>query len=127
MRMVGTGVDLQLLELGPAETVLREHAAHGVAHRVCRLLLHEVGEGLLLDAAREPGVAEHLLLLGLAGREDDLLAVDDHHVVARVDVGGVRGLVLATQDGGDLGGEAAELAVIAAATAAGTWMKGWVS
>ena len=48
------------------------------------------------------------LLLTLVGGEHDLGGIDDDHVVTGVDVRGEDRLVLATEDPGDLGGEAAE-------------------
>ena len=61
-----------------------------------------------LEPARVAGVPVDDLLLGLVGGEHDLVGVDHDHVVAGVEVRGEHRLVLAAQDAGDLGGEAAE-------------------
>jgi hypothetical protein len=53
-------------------------------------------------------VAVHDLAIALVRREHDLVGVHDDDVVARVEVGGEGGLVLAAQHPGHLGGEAAE-------------------
>ena len=68
----------------------------------------EVAERLGLEAAGVPRVAVDDLALGLVGREHDLVGVHDDDVVAGVEMRGEGGLVLAAQDPGDLGGEAAE-------------------
>ena len=61
-----------------------------------------------LEAARVAGVAVDELLLGLVRGEHDLVGVDHDDVVAGVEVGGEGRLVLAAQDAGHLGGQAAE-------------------
>jgi hypothetical protein len=106
--MLGAGVHLELLDLLTAERALRQHAAHAEADRVGRLAVEQVLVRLALQTARVAGVAVHLLLVGLALGHDDLVGVDDDHVVARVDVRGEHGLVLAAQHASDLGAETAE-------------------
>src|SRR3954468_20731957 len=48
MRVVGSGIDLQLAQLLRAEAVPRKHPLHGPAEDFLRTALEEVPEGLLL-------------------------------------------------------------------------------
>src|SRR4051794_6230694 len=108
MRMGGTGVDLELLELLAAQRALGQHAADGSAHRFLRARVEQVPVGLLADAAGIAGVAIEDGLLRLVGRHDDLGRVDDDHEVAGIDVGSEDRLVLPPQHAGDLSGQPAQ-------------------
>jgi len=72
----------------------------------------DLGVAAPTDPARVPGVADGLLLGRLVGGEDHLARVDDDHVIAGVEVTGVHGLVLATQEGGHLSGHPPEYEAI---------------
>src|SRR6056297_562669 len=102
------GIHLELQELLTTERTLGEHASYRLAHGLGRLAGVELGVALGLDATRVAAVAVHHGALGLPGGHDDLVGVDDDHVVAGVDVRCVGGLVLAAQDASDLGAEATE-------------------
>ena len=108
VRVRGAGVHLELQELLATERALGEHATDRLAQGLFGLAGVQMGVGLGLDAARVAAVAVHHGAVGLAGRHDDLVGVDDDHVIAGVDVGRVGRLVLAAQDAGDLGAEPAE-------------------
>src|SRR4051794_7465872 len=102
VRMLGAVVEMQSAHLVAAERAARDHALD-------RLLKHALGEaalehlagGDLLDPARIAGVLVIDLLLELAACEADLAGVDDHDMVAAIDVRRVARLVLAAQDVGD--------------------------
>jgi hypothetical protein len=53
-------------------------------------------------------VADHLFLSQLVAGQDHLLGVDDHDMVAGIEMGRETGLVLAAQALGDLGRETAK-------------------
>src|SRR5690606_41991408 len=84
MRMLGPGVDLQLLDHLAAETVLREHAAHGALDDRLGATPAETLEGLGLDAAGEAGMAVVDLGAALVGGHRDLLGVDHDDEIAGV-------------------------------------------
>ena len=65
------------------------------------------------------------MLVGLAGGQDDLVGVDDDDVVTGVDVGREDRLVLAAQDVGDLGGQAAEHQALGVDDVPGAGDVGW--
>jgi hypothetical protein len=108
VRVIGTGVDLQLAEHLAAQGVLGEHAAHRAPDELGGLLGQQLRVGGGAQAAGVAAVAVGELVGGLVRGEDHLVGVDHDHVVARVDVGGEVGAVLAAQDGGHSRGEAAE-------------------
>src|SRR5512146_1742869 len=108
MRMVLAGVHLQLPQLRGAEAGMREHPLDRAADDLLGPALEKVAERLLLVALRMPAVADVLLGLELVAAHRDLRGVQDDHVVARVEVRRVGGLVLPLEDARDLGREAAE-------------------
>src|SRR5450432_4462729 len=108
MRMIRAGIHLQLSQLLGAEAVVREHALDRPANDLLRATLEEVTEGLLLVALGMTAVADVELGFELVAADRDLGRIEDDHVVARVEVGGVGWLVLADEDVGDPRRKAAE-------------------
>src|SRR6476619_3347087 len=102
VRVLRTGVHLQLLEHLAAETVLREHPPHGRLDRAARVLLEELAERGRGQAARVTGVAVGQLGGRLVTGERDLAGVHDDDEVTAVDVRGVGRLVLAAEQGRDV-------------------------
>src|SRR6478672_1041464 len=98
MRVLATGVDLEVRQLLAPEGRLGEHAADGLLHGLLGALGEELGVRGAPQAAREARVAVGLLLLELGAGEGDLLGVDDDDEVTTVDVRGEGGLVLAAQE-----------------------------
>ena len=96
VRMVGTGVDLQLRDLRRCELVLREHPLDRLAYDLGRTSVELLAEGALLDPTRVARVAVVDLRVELR-RHRDLLRVDDDHEVTRVDMRCVDGLALASE------------------------------
>src|SRR5438309_3790648 len=93
---------MQRAHLVAAEWATRNHALNGLfEHAFGKAALEHLARGDLLDAAGVAGVFVINLLLELAAGEADLLGVDDHHMVAAVDVRREARLVLAAQDIGD--------------------------
>src|SRR5580692_8538408 len=74
--MVGPGVDLQLGEHLAAEGVLGQHAAHGAADQLGRLLVEQLRVAGGAQSAGVTAVAVGHLRVGLARGEDDLVRVD---------------------------------------------------
>ena len=87
---------------------MRKHPLHGPTDDLLRAGLEEVAEGLLLVALGMAAVAAVDLRVELVPGHRDLRGVQHDHVVARVDVRGVGGLVLALEDTGDPRRQAAE-------------------
>ena len=106
--VLGTRVHLQLLDLGAAQRVLRQHAADGLLDGTRRVLLDHLGVGRRRQAARVARVAVVELLGQLGAGEGHLVGVDDDDEVAHVHVGGEGRLVLAAQQGCHVAGETAE-------------------
>src|SRR5690349_23719754 len=101
MRMIRTGVDLELSQLLRAEPVVRQHPLHGAADDLLRPPLQQVTERLLLEALRVAAVAGVDLALELVAGDRDAARVEDDDVVAGVEVGLEGGLVLALEDARD--------------------------
>ena len=108
VRVLRAGVDLELLELLTAKGVLREHSCNCLLHGLLRLGGKQLGVRGSLQTARETRVAVCKLLLALASSQRNLVSVDDDDVIATISVGREGGLVLPTEQGGDLAGQAAE-------------------
>src|SRR5690606_3201739 len=108
VRVLRPRVHLQLLGLRPTELVLRQHALDDLLHQALRLGVQQLAEGPLAQTTRVTAVPVGQLLVALVAGQDDLLRVDDDDVITTVHVRGVRWLVLAAQQGRDLGRQAAE-------------------
>src|SRR3954451_21179164 len=108
MRVLSAGVDLQLLDDLPRQLVVREHALDGHLDRLLGARAQQLLVADLLEAARVARVAVRDLGLPLVAGQRHLAGVDDHHVVAGVDVRGERRLVLATQEGRGVSSQAAQ-------------------
>ena len=108
VRVVGAGVDLELLQDLATELVLGEHAPDSVLDGLASVLLEELADGRGREAAREAGVAVGHLGGLLGPRQRHLGGVHDDHEVAHVHVRGEGRLVLAAEEVGGLDGEASE-------------------
>src|SRR5690606_32175063 len=109
MRVLGTGVDAQVLHLATAERAARDHALDGLLDDALRkAALEDLASGALLDAARVTGVPVVLLVGVLTAGQDDLVGVDDDDVVTVVDVRREGSFVLAAETVGDDGCQTAE-------------------
>src|SRR6202163_95757 len=108
MRMVRTGVDVEAPELDVAHAVGREHSANGALDEALGILVAHLGRRLGPQTAWVAGVAMVDFLGPLPRRELDLVRVDDHDVVAVVDVRGPGRLGAAGQGARDLHRERAE-------------------
>ena len=113
--MLGAVEHMKVRELLRAEFGLGEHAFHNFdEQRVfalhCHLerLVHEILRSVAALTAGITGVAEILALAHLVTVEDDLVCVDDDHIVTAVDVGSLVCLVLATENLCDIAAKAAE-------------------
>ena len=108
MLVVRTFVDVKVLEDGVAETVLREHATHGVFEHEDGLALHLFGNGSGTLATRIARVA-HVVLLGeFVTRQDHFLCIDDDDIITTIAVGSKACLPFATQNHGNLASQTAE-------------------
>src|ERR1700722_10385231 len=108
---VGVLTSLVDLELGghlAAELGLGKHALDGLLNDRFGATGEKLDEGLFAKTTGESGVAAIELLVRLEAGEHDLFGIDDHDVIAHIDVGGVERVGLAREDGGGLCGEAAE-------------------
>ena len=100
MRMVRSNVDLQLLAHLAAEFVLRQHAANRRLEYSLRMSLHHLLGGNFLEPTRPTRVMPIDLVLQLVSREDDLLSVDNDHVIANVEERRISCFVLSHQQAG---------------------------
>src|SRR5215472_9429903 len=100
MRVLWTGVDLQLAQHLPAQGVLRQHAAHGLGDRPLRVGCHEVTVGDRPQATRIARMPVSALVSELVAAQRNLGGVDDDDEVPRVHVRCEYRLVLAAQQGG---------------------------
>src|SRR5215213_994650 len=108
MRVVISGVDLQLAELLGAEAVVRQHPLDGPADDFLGSTLQQVTKRLLLEALGVAAMAAVELALELVARHRDVRRVEHDHVVAAVETRLVGRLVLALEDARDARGKAAE-------------------
>lgn len=102
MRMLRTGIDLQILEDSFAQTGLGKHTFNRFFDHERRFLRQIVGGRSETLASRETGVARVDLVGHLVARELHLVRVDDDDIITAIDVGRVAGLVLASEDLRDL-------------------------
>src|SRR5262245_29948641 len=105
MRMIRTGVDLELAQLLGAEPGVRQHALDGAADDLLRPALEQVTERLLLEALRVATVARVDLAFELVARDGDATGIQDDDVIAGIEVGLEGGLVLALEDARDARGK----------------------
>ena len=95
--VVRTFIDIEVLEDGIAETVLREHAANGVFEHEDGLTLHLFGNGASTLATRVARVA-HVVLLGeFVSCQHNFLCIDDDDIITTIAVGSKACLPFATQ------------------------------
>lgn len=139
--MVGTIVDMEVLDELASEAVLGKHSLHymeveGVHTRfevLVERLLHQSLGGLFALSAGISGVAEVDSVGHLFAGEDDLVGIYDDDVVAASYVGRVAGFVFAAEDFGHLRAESAEHLVGCIdddpflLNALGIWGKGFVT
>src|SRR5512140_1523324 len=108
MRMLRSGIDLELGQLLSTEAIVRKHALHGAANDFLGTPLEQMTEGLALEAVRVATVAHVELGFLLVGRNGDLAGVHDNDVVARVHRWAIEGLVLSFEHASDARRQTAE-------------------
>ncbi|SKV92714.1 Uncharacterised protein [Mycobacteroides abscessus subsp. abscessus] len=108
MRVLCTGVHLQLALDLTAELVLGQHAHDRLLHRAGGELLQLLTDAALAQTARETRVTVSELVGELVAAEGDLLCIDDDDEIATIDVRCEGRLVLAAQQICCLNGKTAE-------------------
>src|SRR5262245_47360628 len=108
MRVLGPAIDLELLGHVAAKLVLGQHAPDGNFDHPLWKTLHQRLVRFALLATRVVNVRDALFLLCLAAGEDDFLGVGDDHEIAGINLWRILRTVLAHEDRGDLGRNAAE-------------------
>ena len=83
----------------------RKHAFYGEANDAVRVLFHHVAHHECLEITHVTTVPVVHLLREFTSGDPQLVGVDDNHMVAADDMGGVRWPVLAQQRDGDLSSE----------------------
>ena len=106
--MLGTGVDFEFGELGAAEAVVRDHAAHGAFDEEFGSAGLAFFEGLAFVSANVAGEAGVNFGRGLFAGDANFRGIDDHDEIARVAMRCENGFVFAAQHVGNFGREAAE-------------------
>src|SRR5437899_916040 len=106
MRVLRSGVNLQLRKLMIAQSGVRQHPANGTFENRFRTARAQSLQTFLFVTTGITGVAAvELLRLFLAGHFD-LLGIDDNDEIAAVNVRSELRLVFATENIGDAGGNA---------------------
>src|SRR6266511_3491401 len=82
VRVVRAGVDLQLLALGAAELVLRQHALDDLLQQPVRAGVEQLAERALAQATGVTAVPVGELLVALVTGERHLAGVDNDHEIA---------------------------------------------
>src|SRR5690348_10318664 len=106
--MLSALVNLQLGGHLAAQLGLGQHALDRLFDDCLRPPCKQLDERLLAQATGKSGVTAIELGLGLEAGEDDLFRVDDHNVIAHVDVWRIKRVPLARKNAGGLRGEAAK-------------------
>src|SRR5262249_41512833 len=99
VRVLGTGIDLELADHLTAQAVVRDHAFDGQLDGALGVFGQELLVGGGPQTARVAGVAVGEFGRTLVTGQRHLGGVDDDHKVAGVDVRREHGLVLAAQKG----------------------------
>ena len=86
MRMLGTGIDMQVAVQVGTQSVLGQHAADGVLKDALGMAAQQLGGSGLTLAAGVAGIALINLVGHLFASENDLLGIDDDNVVAAINV-----------------------------------------
>src|SRR5262245_59853564 len=97
MRMIRTGVHLELAVHRLAELGLRQHPANRLLDETLRMALPDEARALLAQSALVAGVLSVDFLIFLAARELHLRGVDHDNVIAAVEERGIGCLVLALE------------------------------
>src|SRR5665647_1140992 len=108
VRVLGTGVDLELVHLAAGERRLGQHPPHSRLHDALGTLVKQLADRGGAQPARVAGVPVGHLGLTLVAGQRNLGSVDHDDEVTPVDVRGEGGLVLATEQSGGLSGEPAQ-------------------
>src|ERR1035437_4491571 len=108
VRVLSTGIDLELLDHGVAERPLGQHALDGFFQGTARELGLHVTEVDAGDAARITGVAVIDFVSRFGAGDAQLGCIDDDHEVAGIDVRRVNGLVFAAQTESNFAGYRSE-------------------
>ena len=103
--MFGTGINTQLGSHLTAQRALGQHAKDGMTHGEFGLFSNQLAVLGFLQTASIAGMMVINLLIQHYAAHNDFGSIDDDHVIAGIHMGGVGGLVLATQDIGYLAGE----------------------
>ena len=106
--MLGTRVNMQVVENLFTKTGLGEHSFDGPPHEFSGSLRENLLRSRETLATRITGVASVNTAFHLVTLEGHLLGVDDDDVVTAIDMGGEPGLVLAAEDKSNPGSKTAK-------------------
>ena len=95
MGVFGPSVHLQALENVPLELVLMNHADNSLLDYAGGVGGANAANGGAPQVAPVLGVVDVFLLFLFVASQDNLVGIDDHHIVPHVEMGRVGGLVLA--------------------------------
>ena len=108
MRVLGALVDFELGEQMAAKAILGNHPFDRVHDKLFRIALANLSHAAIALAAFPAGVAHEKLLGFLLAGHEDLLGIDHHYEIARVEVGSKDRLVLAAEHISDLNSKPAQ-------------------
>jgi hypothetical protein len=99
-------IDAQFLEHLPAQTVMGQHPLYSLLHNSLWPMSQKIGKG---PSSKASGISRMVvidLLLAFSPSNHDLFGVDHHHMITVIQVRGESGLPFASQQHGDLSGQA---------------------
>ena len=108
MRMLAPSVNFELGQEHPAQAVFGNHTAHRMSDEPLGIPGANLRDRPVFFAALPTGVTHELFGGLLFAREANLLGIDDHNKVARIQVRRIDGLVLTAQHIGKLRRQAAQ-------------------
>ena len=107
VRVIGPGIDLQLLDHLVRQLILRQHSADRVIDQIFRFSLFAVAVAF----ESQPGIAGVpgvMAVIHLFARHRHLFGVDHDHKITAIDMRSVLWTVFAHQHHGDVTGQSAE-------------------
>src|SRR5690606_31699486 len=108
MRMLRTGIYMQAAEQLASQTVFRQHTTNGMLYQALRMFVADIGRRMLTLSARITGVCENHTVGPFLTRHSYLFGIDNHYMIATINMRCVTGFVLTLDDVCDLAGYTAQ-------------------
>src|SRR5690606_36004227 len=105
--MFRTDINMQAAEQLASQTVFRQHAAYSMLHQALRMFVTDIGRRVLALTARITGVRVNHTIGPFLTRHFYFFGIDNHYMVATINMWCVAGLVLTLDDVCNLAGNTA--------------------